>query len=131
MKTNGIILSKYAFQLIKEHLRRDQKIEAPNKQKLIDELKSAAVISSKEIPGQVVAINTKVEIRDLETDQLHAFELVAPDKAKIKNNRLSVLCPIGLASIGYNQGDEVVWEMPDGEKRYLIESVSPGSRENR
>jgi len=131
MKTNGIILSKYAFQLIKEHLRRDQKIEAPNKQKLIDELKSATVISSKEIPGQVVAINTKVEIRDLETDQLHAFELVAPDKAKIKNNRLSVLCPIGLASIGYNQGDEVVWEMPDGEKRYLIESVSPGSRENR
>ncbi len=131
MKTNGIILSKYTFQLIKEHLRRDQKLAASNKEKLIDELKTAKVISSKEIPESVVAINTKVEIRDLETDQLHAFELVAPDKAKIKNNRLSVLCPIGLASIGYNRGDEVAWEMPDGEKRYLIESVSPGSPEKR
>ena len=131
MKTNGIILSKYAFQLIKEHLRRDQKIAASNKQKLIDELKAATVISSKEIPEHVVAINNRVEIRDMETDQLHAFELVAPDKAKIKNNRLSVLCPIGLASIGYNQGDEVAWEMPDGDKRYLIERVSPGSPERR
>ena len=129
MKTNGIILSKYAFQLLKEHLRRDQKISAGNKQKLVDELKSASVMSSKAIPENVVAVNTRVEIRDLETDQVHSFELVAPDKAKVKNHRLSVLCPIGLASIGYTQGDEVAWEMPDGQKRYLIESVSPGTPE--
>ena len=131
MNTNGIILSKYAFQLIKEHLRRDQKIAPPNKQKLIDELKNATVIGSKEIPANVVSINTRVEIRDLETEQVHAFELVAPDKAKVKNNRLSVLCPIGLASIGYHQGDEVAWEMPDGKKRYLIEKVGPGSPDKR
>lgn len=124
MELNEIKLSKGVYHLIKNHLKQDQKLSEFNKKKLISELKSARVLPSKSIPENVVAINTKVDIRDIDTNQLFSFQLVAPDEAKIKNNRLSVLSPIGLASIGCNVGEEVEWEMPDGLKRYLIENVS-------
>ena len=124
MELNEIKLSKGVYHLIKNHLKQDQKLSEFNKKKLISELKSAKVLPSKSIPENVVAINTRVAIRDMDTDQVFSFQLVAPDEAKIKNNRLSVLSPIGLAAIGYNVGEQVEWEMPDGVKRYVIENVS-------
>ena len=124
MQVNEIVLSKGVYQMIKNHLKQDKKLTDFNKQKLISELKSAKILPSKSFPDKVVAINTSIKVKEVESNQEFQFSLVAPQDAKIKNNKLSVLSPIGLALVGYNVGDEVQWEMPDGLKKYVIQDVS-------
>lgn len=122
--TNPIILSKGIYQLIKNHLKQKNQLSDFNKKKLEMEIKSAKIVPGKEMPEDVVSINTNVQVRDIETENEFAFDLVSPGEAKIKNNKFSALSDIGLALIGYRVGEEVHWEMPDGLKRFRIEQVS-------
>ncbi|MGV3507889.1 MAG: GreA/GreB family elongation factor [Sphingobacteriaceae bacterium] len=122
--TNPIILSKGIYQLIKNHLKQKNQLSDFNKKKLEMEIKSAKIVPGKEMPEDVVSINTNVQVRDIETENEFAFDLVSPGEAKVKNNKFSALSDIGLALIGYRVGEEVHWEMPDGLKRFRIEQVS-------
>jgi regulator of nucleoside diphosphate kinase len=94
-----------------------------NKTQLEQELKHAKILPAKTIPEQVVGINTNVQVRDVDTAEELTFELVAPSEAKIKNNKVSILSAIGLALVGYETGDQVSWEFPEGLKTYKIEKV--------
>jgi regulator of nucleoside diphosphate kinase len=105
-------------------LKQKNKLSDFNKKKLEMEIKSAMIMPGKEIPEDVVSINTNVHVRDIETDDEFVFDLVAPGEAKSKKNKLSALSDIALALIGYRVGEEVHWEMPDGFKRLRIENVS-------
>ena len=49
--------------------------------------------------------------------------LVTPDKADIKNRKVSVMAPVGAALIGFQQGNEVSWEVPSGKKKFTILEV--------
>ncbi|WP_423148367.1 GreA/GreB family elongation factor [Rubrolithibacter danxiaensis] len=124
METNEIILSRGVYQLVMTHLRKEKELSDFNKNKLLQEMKSAKILPSKKIPDNVVSINTNVKIKDIETEEEFVFNLVSPTEARSKNNKLSVLSPIGLALLGYNSGELVDWEMADGLKKYLIEKVS-------
>ena len=122
--TNPIILSKGIYQLIKSYLKQKNQLSDFNKKKLEMEIKSAKIVPGKDMPEDVVSINTNVQVRDIETENEFAFDLVSPGEAKVKNNKFSALSDIGLALIGYRVGEEVHWEMPDGLKRFRIEQVS-------
>jgi len=123
METTQISLSKGVYGLLKDHIRSNNKLLPRNKTQLEQELKHAKILPAKTIPEQVVGINTNVQIRDVETAEELNFELVAPAEAKIKNNKISILSAIGLALVGYETGDEVTWEFPEGLKTYKIEKV--------
>lgn len=123
METTQISLSKGVYGLLKDHIRSNNKLLPRNKTQLEQELKNAKILPAKTIPEQVVGINTNVQIRDVETAEELNFELVAPAEAKIKNNKISILSAIGLALVGYETGDEVTWEFPEGLKTYKIEKV--------
>lgn len=118
-----ISLSKGVYGLLKDHIRSNNKLSLRNKAQLEQELKNARILPAKTIPEDVVGINTSVQVRDVETSEVLSFELVAPSEAKIKNNKVSVLSAIGLALIGYEVGEEVSWEFPEGFKTYKIEKV--------
>lgn len=124
METNQIILSRGIYQLVKTHIKQNNRLSESNKKQLETELKSARVVDRKSFPEEIVGVNRSVTVRDMETDQEFKFDLVNPAKAKIKNNKLSVLSPIGLALVGYGVGSEIQWEMADGTKKYRIEEVS-------
>ena len=49
--------------------------------------------------------------------------LVTPDKADIKQRRISVMAPIGTALIGFRQGEKVKWQVPAGKKTFTIMEV--------
>ncbi|MGV8878386.1 MAG: GreA/GreB family elongation factor [Sphingobacteriaceae bacterium] len=125
MESIQINLSKGIYDLLKNHLRVNNKLPVFNKTKLENELKFARLSPAKSLPADVVTVNTHVQIKDLETEQELAFGLVAPGEAKISLHKLSVLSPIGVALLGYAIGHEVQWEMPEGLKTYRIEKVSP------
>lgn len=124
METIQISLSKGIYDLLKNHLKVNNKLSTYNKNKLEAELKTAKLIPNKNLPDDVVSINSNVQIRDTETQQEMNFDLVAPGEAKMSQQKLSILSPLGVALLGYYEGNEVKWEMPEGFKNYKIEKVS-------
>ncbi|RCH53701.1 transcription elongation factor GreAB [Mucilaginibacter hurinus] len=117
-----IILTTGMYDLLKEELRK-RRLSKYNEEKLTQELKNANQVLSKDIPETIVTVNKSVTVKDVETAEEFNYKLVAPGKARRKNNNHSILSPIGVAVIGYAQGALVVWEMPEGVKAFKITEV--------
>jgi len=92
-------------------------------QSLEEELDRAVVMDPKEIPSNVVTMNSQVEIVDLDTHEKMTFTLVFPRDADIYQGRVSVLAPLGTAVLGYSVGDIIEWEVPAGLRRFKIENL--------
>ena len=90
---------------------------------LEDELSRARVVPSKSIPGDIITMNSKVRLRDLDSGQEIVYSLVFPGDANVSENKISVLAPIGTALIGYGVGDTIEWKVPGGLKRLRVEEV--------
>lgn len=117
-----IVLSRGIFDLLKSHLRR-RKLSKYNEDKLELELRYARQVLYRELPQDVITVNTCVKVRELVSGHGFTYHLVAPELAKRKNNTLSILSPIGVAMLGYPKGAELQWEMPEGVKVFRIEEV--------
>jgi regulator of nucleoside diphosphate kinase len=117
-----IMVTTGMYDLLKEELRK-RKQSKYNEEKLRLELKEAQQVLRKDIPEKVVTVNKAVKVRDVNTGEEFMYKFVAPDKAKRKNLTHSILSPIGVAILGYSEGAEVVWEMPDGIKTFSILEV--------
>lgn len=88
------------------------------------ELNRASVVIDEELPKDVVSMNSKVSYIDLETRQESIVTLVFPHDAKIEENRISVLAPIGAALIGLRVGQTIEWPLPNGrQKKIQVTSV--------
>lgn len=88
-----------------------------------EELKKAEIVSSKEVPADVVTMNSKVVLRDLGTSEEMTIALVFPRDADIDSGAVSILAPVGTAILGYAKGDIVEWTVPSGVRRIRIENV--------
>jgi regulator of nucleoside diphosphate kinase len=106
---------------------------------LKDEIERAAIVEMEQLPADVVTLDSRVQVRDVETNLRTTYQLVLPSQADLASGRVSVLAPLGTALLGFREGDEVEWTMPGGLRRLRIESVTqaekspddhvPGSRD--
>lgn len=87
------------------------------------ELERAKIVRPKDVPRNVVTMNSTVVFRDLDTNEKETYTLVFPDSADIANGRLSVLAPVGTAILGERVGDVIKWRVPQGRRRLKIEHV--------
>lgn len=87
------------------------------------ELDRANVVEGQMLPGDRVAVNLSVRVRDLDAGTSHDYTLVWPSHANAAQRRISVLAPMGTALLGARAGDMVEWQMPGGLVRLLIEEV--------
>ena len=94
-----------------------------NAEDLHAELKKAKLVSKDSFPADVVRINSTVKIKADDRDKVMEFMVVTPDKANIKEGRVSVMAPIGTALIGFRQGQQVNWNVPAGKKTFTILEV--------
>lgn len=92
-------------------------------QELDDELRRAKVVNPRSVPGDVVTMNSRVRVTDLDSGAEAVYELVFPGDADPGRNRISILAPVGTALIGFRVGDTVAWEVPSGLKRIKIEEI--------
>lgn len=90
---------------------------------LSKELEKAKVVAPKDVPKNVVTMNSRVVLRDMETSEEMTYILVFPRDANLNVGAISVFAPIGTAILGYAKGDVVVWDVPDGVRRLQIENV--------
>ncbi len=120
---NPIVLTTGMYDLLKEQLRK-RKLSRYNEEKLALELKSARQVLNRDLPENIVTVDKKIRVIDLNSGVELSYKLVAPAKAKRKHKTDSILSPIGIAMLGYEQGAELKWEMDGQIKQYRIEEVS-------
>lgn len=90
---------------------------------LASELKRAMVVDPSQVPVDVVTMNSKVLIHDVDTAKEVTYELVFPNAANVDTGAISVLAPVGTAILGYRVGEIVEWPVPSGNRRIRIEKL--------
>jgi transcription elongation factor GreA len=79
-------------------------------------------VTTVDAKGRVVFGST-VELLDEQTGQEIVYKIVGEDEADIKTGLISFTSPIARALIGKNEGDEVRFSAPAGEKHYEVIAV--------
>jgi regulator of nucleoside diphosphate kinase len=87
------------------------------------ELDRANIVESHEIPRGTVTLHSRVRLLDLDSRESVVYTLVLPREANSADGSLSILAPIGIAMLGYGEGDRFECETPGGIRRFLVESV--------
>lgn len=73
--------------------------------------------------GKIVFGST-VELLDEGSGEEISYKIVGEDEADIKHGLISFTSPIARALIGKNEGDEISFSAPSGEKQYEVIEIS-------
>lgn len=92
-------------------------------ERLDEELARAHVVPAAEIPPEVVTMNARLRLRDLDSGKDMVFTLVFPSDADAEQSKISVLAPLGTAVLGFRRGDAFEWRMPGRVRRLQVEEV--------
>ena len=126
MRNRNIIISSAdrdrLLQLI-DSARLDRRIPSQSLDLLDGELARASIVEPQELPRDVVAMNSTVWFRDLDSEEIERYTLVFPPDADVIRDRISVLAPIGTALLGFRLRDIVEWRVPQGRRRLEITKV--------
>ena len=90
---------------------------------LVVEIQRASVVPAAEIPSDVITMNSRARLLDLDQGTTLEYTLVYPQDADFAEGKISVLAPIGAAMLGYRVGDEIDWIVPAGLRRLRVEAV--------
>ena len=90
---------------------------------LARELTIAEVVDPKSVPADVVTMNSRVVVKDVENGEDSEYTLVFPEQADVARGRLSVVSPIGTAILGYSKGDTITWQTPGGPRQIKIVDI--------
>ena len=127
MKYNNIVIAQPELEQIKDILRRAQFAQEKTYrlawEKFKMELKEARLMGYEEMPADVIRFYSVVQI-ETPWNVRRSYEIVPPEKADLKNNRISLLAPMSLALFRYAQGDEFEWQFPVGIRSIKILEVA-------
>jgi regulator of nucleoside diphosphate kinase len=133
MKYGSIILEKKEFVTLKRLLSLSGNYKDASRKnsvlRLQNELETAIVTNDEEMPDDVIRFNSEVTIVSNDGWE-NSFQLVSPTESNFSNKKLSVLTPMGLAVMGYAQGDTIDWEFPGGVKSLKVKEVKHSKTEN-
>lgn len=87
------------------------------------ELGRAEVVDSSKVPGDVVTMNSRVALEDLDSGDEEVYTVVFPEEANAAQGKVSILAPIGTAMLGYEVGDVFEWQVPAGKRRWRVKQV--------
>jgi len=124
---NNLVIRKDDYSLLISYLnnvRRQSTFDRRNAEDLTAELKKATLVNKNDFPGDVVGLNSKVKIKAEGKSEEMELIIVTPDRANIKEKKISIMAPIGTALIGFRQGQKVKWKVPAGYKMFTILEVS-------
>ena len=126
MEPRDIYITDYDVTRLKELLQigigfaeRDR----PSLESLQCELDRAHIVDPTAVPHEVVTMNSRVRLTDVETNEEQIYTVVFPSEANLDDGKISILAPIGTAILGYRLGDTVEWRVPGGIRRLRIEEI--------
>ena len=94
---------------------------------LEEKLRSATVVSAKDITTDAVSVGTKVKVKDGQSGKSMTYTIVGSTEANPADNKLSNESPVGRALMGRAKGDTVEVQLPNGKARELtIQKIEVG-----
>ena len=118
------ILSEKDFQIIHDLIKNQSAIQQTKEIRyLAEELKKAKVVKDNKIGADIVQLNSTVQVEDQSTNKTMDFKIVLPSQADLKEKKISILAPIGIALIGFKKDQLVEWQMPAGKRTLKIVKV--------
>lgn len=123
---NILILTREDHAIIMSYIRLGSRTIAFNRQDvehLENEVKNARLVDAHELPDDIVRLNSTVIIKDEKENKIMELTVVTPDKANIREKKISIMSPIGTALIGYRKGQQVQWQVPAGTRKFTIIDV--------
>ena len=88
-------------------------------------LATAEILSKRpSAPRKRTAVGTKVRLKDLDTGKKLTYTLVDVREADADTGRISTTSPVGKGLLDREVGDEVVIDVPNGKRHYMIEGVA-------
>ena len=87
-------------------------------------MQTAKIVEPADMPNDVITMNSRVVLRDLDSGEDEEWVLCFPQQADIFENKLSVLAPMGVAMLGTQVGEVIEWETPRGKARAEIMSIA-------
>lgn len=103
-----------------DHLRLTNLIERvsvkdfPGVTALEAELDRAEVVEPRDMPADVISMNSRARIRLHNSGEEREITLCYPADADADSGRISILAPIGSALLGLAVGQQIDWPLPDG-----------------
>ena len=124
----GTYITDFDLQRLQELLNSDREFneeERPVLFKLVSKLEQAKVVDWKNIPSNVVTMNSKVRLKDVCTSEEIVFDLVFPPDANPERNRVSILTPIGTAVLECYIGEIINLQVAEEKYRWLVVEEIP------
>jgi transcription elongation factor GreA len=90
---------------------------------LEERLKSARVVTKKEIKSGEVSVGTKVRLRDVKAGKTVEYHIVGSAEANPAENKLSNESPVGRAIMGRKKGETVEVAAPRGKLTFKIMDI--------
>ena len=90
---------------------------------LMEELNNAEVVKEKKLGNDVIKINSLFEAEDINSKKTWKLMLTLPKEANLKEQKISVFSPLGVALIGFKKGMTIQWTLPGGMKQIKIVDV--------
>ena len=116
MKSEKIVVTE------KDYLRLEsifKNLDSDEIEGLEIELERAVIVKDKDVPSDVVTMNSRVEFIDMKTEKERIVTIVYPEDANSSEGRISILAPLASALIGLKEEQEIEWEFPSGEIKHL------------
>lgn len=118
----NIIVTTGIYDLIKEQIRRKQ-VSKEQEERLNQELKHAQQVLRRDLPEDIVTVNRRVTIKDLQTQTESTYNFVSTGKERRKKGKYSIMSEMGIATVGYKQGETISWPFDEGTKEIQIVKV--------
>ena len=87
-------------------------------------LAEATIIDTKNLSTEKVVFGTTVLLEDMQSGEKKKYTLVGQDESNLKENKISVLSPVGKALIGRKVGDQVEIVTPASRFEYEVLNIS-------
>jgi regulator of nucleoside diphosphate kinase len=123
---NKLIINSLDYSRIKKCISDAKQFRSINEgeaEKLMNELNSAKIVMPEKIPSDVVTMNSIVKLSFLNNNKQVQFQIVYPEQANLKENKISIFSPIATALIGYKIKDEIEWIVPAGLTKIRIDEI--------
>lgn len=91
--------------------------------RLMKELKSARTFPKDKISENIVTMNSRARLREVNSGREIAITVTYPEEADSRQQKVSVFSAIGVALLGCREGDITSWRVPGGIGRFKVEKV--------
>ena len=126
MSHRTIYITEYDMKRLSKLIEDSQDSDPQDKGYLAElqkELDDAEIVSSGDIPKEVITMNSQVCLIGQNTQKEEILTLVFPQGANISQGKISVLAPIGTALLGYRVGEVFRWKVPAGERKLKVKKI--------